>query len=116
MLIGHAAEVVVALCGASSANVVGLGSLNPSNDDDQLKANWADAQHRRRPPSPALSAFLALVADVPNIVPGAAAPATIMANSTEEVRDMGDKGPGSKGGGKKPKTSTKKQKGAAAPK
>jgi len=26
---------------------------------------------------------------------------------------MGDKGPGSKGGGKKPKTSTKKQKGAA---
>jgi hypothetical protein len=25
---------------------------------------------------------------------------------------MGDKGPGSKGGGKKPKTSTKKQKGA----
>ncbi|MEX2546938.1 MAG: hypothetical protein WD830_04020 [Chloroflexota bacterium] len=28
---------------------------------------------------------------------------------------MGDKGPGSKGGGKKPKTSTKK-KGAAAPK
>jgi len=29
---------------------------------------------------------------------------------------MGDKGPGSKGGGKKPKTSTKKQKGAAAAK
>jgi hypothetical protein len=27
---------------------------------------------------------------------------------------MGDKGPGSKGGGKKPKTSTKKQKGAAS--
>jgi hypothetical protein len=27
--------------------------------------------------------------------------------------DMGDKGPGSKGGGKKPKTSTKKAKGAA---
>jgi hypothetical protein len=26
---------------------------------------------------------------------------------------MGDKGPGSKGGGKKPKTSTKKQKGGA---
>jgi len=26
---------------------------------------------------------------------------------------MGDKGPGSKGGGKKPKTSTKKTKGAA---
>jgi len=26
---------------------------------------------------------------------------------------MGDKGPGSKGGGKKPKTSTKKAKGAA---
>jgi hypothetical protein len=26
---------------------------------------------------------------------------------------MADKGPGSKGGGKKPKTSTKKQKGAA---
>jgi hypothetical protein len=29
---------------------------------------------------------------------------------------MGDKGPGSRGGGKKPKTSTKKTKGAATPK
>ena len=29
---------------------------------------------------------------------------------------MGDKGPGSKGGGKKPKTSTKKQKGGASDK
>jgi len=29
------------------------------------------------------------------------------------VKQMGDKGPGSKGGGKKPKTSTKKAKGAA---
>jgi hypothetical protein len=28
---------------------------------------------------------------------------------------MGDKGPGSKGGGKKPKTTTKKAKGAATP-
>ncbi|HEY7024792.1 MAG TPA: hypothetical protein VH371_07525 [Candidatus Limnocylindrales bacterium] len=35
-------------------------------------------------------------------------------NPIEEMIRMGDKGPGSKGGGKKPKTSTKK-KGAAAP-
>ena len=30
-------------------------------------------------------------------------------NSSQEVRGHGDKGPGSKGGGKKPKTSTKKR-------
>ena len=35
-------------------------------------------------------------------------------NPDSEVEIMGDKGPGSKGGGKKPKTSTKKQKGATA--
>jgi hypothetical protein len=33
--------------------------------------------------------------------------------SVERVAKMPDKGPGSKGGGKKPKTSTKKKKGAA---
>lgn len=37
-------------------------------------------------------------------------------NPPQEGFGMGDKGPGSKGGGKKPKTSTKKQKGAATPK
>ena len=33
--------------------------------------------------------------------------------SSEGAKQMGDKGPGSKGGGKKPKTSTKKAKGGA---
>jgi hypothetical protein len=42
-------------------------------------------------------------------------PRSAVAISPQEGFDMGDKGPGSKGGGKKPKTSTKK-KGAATPK
>jgi hypothetical protein len=38
--------------------------------------------------------------------------ARVWAIHSEGVYPMGDKGPGSKGGGKKPKTSTKKAKGA----
>jgi hypothetical protein len=40
----------------------------------------------------------------------------LVPNHSEGVYLMGDKGPGSKGGGKKPKTSTKKAKGAAGKK
>lgn len=70
-------------------------------------------------PSPILEAFLALAVQVPQIVPGTTQPtrpATIDRNQSRSQGEttMGDKGPGSKGGGKKPKTSTKKQKGAAA--
>ena len=66
-------------------------------------------------PSPILDAFMAMALEVPENVPGAAAPASIDTDQsrTEGQTSMGDKGPGSKGGGKKPKTSTKKQKGAA---
>jgi DNA-binding transcriptional LysR family regulator len=61
-------------------------------------------------PSAALADFLGLVRRVPEIVPGTAAPSTMQGvNSREEGYEMGDKGPGSKGGGKKPKTSTKKK-------
>jgi hypothetical protein len=37
----------------------------------------------------------------------------ISQRSERGAQQMGDKGPGSRGGGKKPKTSTKKKKGAA---
>lgn len=67
-------------------------------------------------PSPALADFLFLAAHVPEIVPGAAMPGTMDASTTRGGSiEMGDKGPGSKGGGKKPKTSTKKKGGVAKP-